>query len=220
MFRLSHLLFGAFALTLVACNDDVNNVVPANTAGIRFVNDTDTPIALSNTSLLDSSTARLGFGQASACFLVQLPTSSVPMVTVTNGVTGETSTFTPVLTGGANITVVAFGDSAGNIRFAALDNNFVPATNDAGLRFFNGASGAPLFMLRRGVALTPPTGFGTASSFVSVPTDSASITFSNGSSVVLDAGLMAFPLGQSSTVFLGFPASGTVPLRFFTLQGC
>jgi hypothetical protein len=31
---------------------------------------------------------------------------------------------------------------------------------------------------------------------------------------------MAFPLGQNSTVVIGPPAPETVPLRFFTVQGC
>lgn len=221
MFRLSTLMLGALALVGTACNDEVSNFVPASTAGVRFVNDTDTPISLTNTGLLDSAKTRLSFGEASVCLLVQLPTQSVPSLTVTNAVTGRTTTFTPSLTAGASVTVVAFGDSAGNVLFAGLNNNFAPATNDAGLRFFNGASGAALFMQRNGVALTPPVAFGSPSTFVSVPTDSASITFANGSSVVLDAGRMAFPLGQASTVFLGPPASGTsTPLRFFTVQGC
>jgi len=64
-------------------------------------------------------------------------------------------------------------------------------------------------------------GFGSASRFVNVPIDSASITFSNQTSFVLDAGRMAFPLGQNSTVVVGPAAPGaTVPLRFFTVQGC
>jgi hypothetical protein len=89
------------------------------------------------------------------------------------------------------------------------------------LRFFNGeATSGPLVMRRNGVALTPFVGFGSASRFVSVPTDSASITFSSQTSFVLDAGRMAFPLGQNSTVVLGPPAPETVPPRFFTVQGC
>jgi hypothetical protein len=31
---------------------------------------------------------------------------------------------------------------------------------------------------------------------------------------------MAFPLGQNPTVVIGPPAPETVPLRFFTVQGC
>jgi len=220
MFRPSHVVVCALALTATACNDTVGNFV-SSSATIRLVNDTDTPLALAVAGVVDSANTRLVFGEASACVFVNLPATTVPAVTVTNAVTGASITFTPTLTVGANLSVVAFGRAQGDVQFAALDNRFVPATNDAGLRFFNGApSVGPLFMMRAGIALTPNILFGAASSFVSVPTDSASITFSNGTSVVLDAGLMAFPLGQNSTVFVGPPASGTVPLRFFTAQGC
>ena len=36
----------------------------------------------------------------------------------------------------------------------------------------------------------------------------------------LDAGRLAFPVGQNSTVMVGPPAAGTDPLRFFTVQAC
>ena len=76
-------------------------------------------------------------------------------------------------------------------------------------------------MQRNGISLTPFVDFGTSSSFVSVPTDSASITFADQFSIVLDAGRIAFPLGQNSTVVVGPPApAATAPLRFFTVQGC
>jgi len=75
-------------------------------------------------------------------------------------------------------------------------------------------------MARNGAALTPLTPFGAASGFVSVPTDSGRITFSNQSSVVLDLGEQAFPQGENSMVVLGRPAPNTVPLRFFTVRGC
>ena len=220
MFRPPHVVVGALALMATACNDSNSNFVPAATATIRLVNDTDTPLSLIVRGIPDSANTRITFGQASNCVIVDLASTTVPAVTVTNAVTGASINFTPALTVGASLTVVAFGDTLG-VQFATLSNRFVPATNDAGLRFFNGApSAGSLFMQRAGIALTPFIGFGAASNFVSVPTDSASITFSNGSSVVLDAGLMAFPLGQNSTVLVGPPASGTIPLRFFTVQGC
>jgi hypothetical protein len=223
MFRLSHLVLGALALTVDGCNSSVTNFVftPSITsAGVRFVNDTDSPVVVSSTGVLGSTSTKLGFGQASACLLVSLPTSAPPTLSVTNAVTGATTTFSPELTTGANVTVVTFGDAAGNLHFATLDNTFAPAANSAGLRFFNGASTAALFMQRSGVAPTASIGHGAASNFVSVPTDSASITFSKGSSIVLDAGQMAFRMGQSSTVFLGPPAAETSALRFFIAQGC
>jgi hypothetical protein len=219
MFRPSHIVT-ALALLATACNDNVSNVV-SSSAAIRLVNDSNTPLSLTAAGILDSANTRIAFGAASRCLFVDVTNTTAPPITVTNTVTGASITMTPTLISGANVTVVAFGDTAGAVQLATLNNHFVPAPDDAGLRFFNGAPrvGA-LFMQRSGLALTPLTGFGAASSFVSVPTDSASITFANGTSVVLDAGLMAFPLGQNSTVFVGPPAQGTNPLRFFTAQGC
>jgi hypothetical protein len=120
------------------------------------------------------------------------------------------------------VIVVAFADRVGNLRFATLNDRFLPATNDAGLSFFNGVSSTgALLMLRNGISATPLVDFGTSSSFGSVPIDSASITFADQFSIVLDAGRIAFPLGQNSTVVVGPAAPGaTVPLRFFTVQGC
>ena len=219
MIRLSHCVVGALALIATACSDN-GNFAPFNSAAVRLVNDTDTPIVLVNASILDPSSVRLGFGQSSACLSVDL--SNTRGLAVTNAATGEPIAFTPKLTPGGNVIVVAFGGTVGDIRFAALDDHFLPATNDAGLRFFNGVSSSgPLLMQRNGFSLTPLVDFGTSSSFVSVPTDSASITFADQFSIVLDAGRIAFPLGQNSTVVVGPPApAATVPLRFFTVQGC
>jgi len=218
MFRSFHVVVGALVLTAAACSDSDNVVHTLNAATVRLVNDTDTPLSLINAGILDSASAGLVFGQASACVLVDLTNS--PTLTVTN-LAGATIAFTPTLSAGDNVTIVAFGIPGGTVQFATLNNRFVPATNSAGLRFFNGqATNGPLVMRRNGVALTPFVGFGSASRFVSVPIDSASITFSNQTSFVLDAGRMAFPLGQNSTVVLGPPAPETVPLRFFTVQGC
>jgi hypothetical protein len=220
MFRPSHVVVGALALIAGACTESDNIVHTLNSATVRLVNDTDTPLTLTVFNAVDSANARLVFGQSSACVFIDL--SNVPALTITNGATGASIAFTPILSSGDNVTVVAFGTTAvGNVEFAALNNRFVPAANDAGLRFFNGVpSTGPLLMRRNGLVLTPFVGFGSASGFVSVPIDSGSITFTDQSSFVLDAGLMAFPQGQNSTVVLGPPAPETVPLRFFTVQGC
>ena len=220
MFRPSHVVVGALVLIAAACTESDNVVHTLNSATVRLVNDTDTPLSLAVFNAVDSANARLVFGQSSACVFIDL--SSVPALTITNGATGAAIAFTPILSAGDNLTVVAFGATLGNVTVSRrLSNRFVPVANSAGLRFFNGvASTGPLLMQRNGVALTPFVGFGAASGFVSVPIDSASITFADRFSVVLDAGRMAFPLGQNSTVVLGPPAVGTDPLRFFTVQGC
>jgi hypothetical protein len=223
MFRPSHAVVGALALIAAACYSipSDSNSVPISTATVRLVNDTDVPLALNNAGIVDSLNARLVFGQASACVLVNLSNRTVPVLTITNGAAGARIFFTPPLSAGANLLVVGFIGFDGTVQFATLDNRVASADASARLRFFNGvASTGPLVMARSGAVLTPFIGLGTASGFVSVPTDSAAITFSNRSSVVLDAGPMAFPLGQSSTVLVGPSAPGTAPLRSFPVQGC
>jgi hypothetical protein len=203
-----------------ACSDSDNDVVHTlDAVTVRLVNDTDTPLTIFTGNITGPANATLGFGDATGCMLINL--SSVPALAVTNATTGATLFFTPTLIAGTNVTVVAFADAAGTVQFAQLPNRFVPIANTAGLRFFHGAATtAPLDMARNGAALTPLIPFGAASGFVSVPTDTGSITFSNESSVVLDAGELAFPQGQNSTVVLGRPAPNTAPLRFFTVRGC
>ena len=221
MFRPSRGVVGALVLLAAACSDNDNFVHTLNSATVRLVNDTDTPLSLTVLNVLDSANARLVFGQSSACVFLDLNNS--PVLTITNGATGATVPFTPILSAGDNVTIVAFGATPGTVQLASLNNRFVPAANTAGLRFFNGVSStSPLLMRRNGGALTPFVGFGGASGFVSVPIDSGRITFADQSSVVLDAGLMAFPLGQNSTVVLGppVPSPETHPIRFFTVQGC
>ena len=219
MFRPSHVAVGALVLMAAACGDGANVVHTLDVVTVRLVNDTDTPLSVLSGAIVPPANARLAFGDATGCLLIDL--SNVPALAVTNATTGATIVFTPTLVPGANLTVVAFADTSGNVQFAALRNSFVTIANTAGLRFFNGvATRGPLDMARNGAALTPLVSFGAASGFVSVPTDSGSITFSNQSSIVLDAGLLTFPQGQNSTVVLGAPAPNTVPPRFFTVRGC
>jgi hypothetical protein len=218
MFRPSLCVVGALAL-MAACSDNDNVVHVANVATVRLVNDTDTPLTFTFPGVRDSART-IVFGQASGCVLVDL-TNAPPQLVVTNGVTGASVFLSPAVVALQNLTVVAFGVRPDSVRFATLNNRFVPVANTAGLRFFNGvATTGPLLMQRNGAALTPFTGFGFASGFVSVPIDSGSITFASQSSVVLDAGRLAFPMGQNSTVFVGPAAALTNPLRFFTVQGC
>lgn len=221
MFRPSRVAVGALALMAAACSNSDNNVVvhTLDAVTVRFVNDTDTPLSIFTGNIVGPANATLAFGDATGCMLIDL--SNVPALAVTNATTGATILFTPTLLPGANLTVVAFADTVGNVQFAALPNRFVPIANTAELRFFQGvATTGPLAMARNGAALTPLIPFGAASGFVSVPSDFGSITFSNQSSVVLDAGELAFPQDQSSTVVLARPAPNTVPLRFFTVRGC
>jgi hypothetical protein len=220
MFRPSRVAIGAIALMAGACSNSDNDVVHTlDVVTVRFVNDTDTPLAIFTGNIVGPANATLAFGDQTGCMLIDL--SNVPALAVTNATTGATIFFSPTLIPGANLTVIAFADADGKVRFAALSNRFVPPANTAGLRFFQGvATTGPLEMARNGAVLTPLIPFGSASGFGSVPVGSGSITFSNQTSVVLDAGELAFPQGQNSTVVLGSPAPRTVPLRSFTVRGC
>jgi len=221
MFRPFHCVVGALSLMAAACYDHSNFNQVGSFATVRLVNATDTPVSLANAGVLDSGNARLVFGQSSSCVFVTLSHALIDGIAITNGGTGATIPLAASLKSGDNVIIVAFGDSVGNIQLTTLDNHFVPAANSAGLRFFNGTSStAPLLMHRNDLTLTSFVGLGSASSFVSVPIDAGTITFSDKLSVVLDAGVMAFPLGQNSTVVLGPPAPAAVPLRFFTVQAC
>src|SRR5262249_20640531 len=155
-----------------------NAVQVANTATVLLVNDTDTPISLSSASVPDSASATLNFGEATACVSIDL--SNAPrQLAVRNVETGASLTAAPTLSTGANLTVVAFDDTAGRVQLATLDSHFTPLETDAGVRFFNGVSSTgALFMERQGI-LTQFVGLGAASSFVSVSTDSAMVRFSN-----------------------------------------
>ncbi|HEV8447849.1 MAG TPA: hypothetical protein VGQ44_13550 [Gemmatimonadaceae bacterium] len=220
MVRPFHIVVGALSLMAAACSDHDNVVQVANTATVVLVNDTDTPIALTaDVSALDSASATLNFGQASACASVDL-SNAVPRLAVRNVLTGASLTVEPPLSAGSNLTIIAFDDRTGTLRLATLDNHFTPLETDAGFRFFNGVpSIGAIFAERRGT-LTSFVGLGEASPFVSVSTDSASILFSNRSAIVLDASVVAFPHGRNSTLVVGPPAVGITPLRFFIVQAC
>ena len=112
MFRLSHSVVGALALIATACSDN-GNFAPFNSAAVRLVNDTDTPIVFTNAAIGDPTTARLEFGQSSRCLSVDV--SNIGALSVTNAATGESIAFTPTLTAGGNVIVVAFAGRAGNI---------------------------------------------------------------------------------------------------------
>ena len=217
MFRPCHVVVGALALMAAACSDN-NNLAPVTIATVRLVNDTDTPLSFANAVVVDSADAKIAFGHASTCASVDL-SNPARELTITNGTTRQ-SIAAPSLSAGANLLIVAFVEATGNVQLAALSNRFTPSSTGAGLRFFNGISSIrPLFMDHEG-DLTGFVEFGAASPFVSVRTDSISISFATATSVVLDPGFLAFSHGKNSTVVLGPPAPGTSTLRFSVVQGC
>jgi hypothetical protein len=217
-------LVAAVSLGAAACNDNTTNFVHVvAVATVRFVNATDVPITVANGGLVDTFNISLGFGRQSGCFLVDLSSGTTVPLTFTNATTGTVITgFDIALAVGSNVTIVAFADTTGVVQFAALTNRFSPAAGNAGLRFFNAAQPAgALIMQGNGIALTPFIGFGAPSAFANVLGGLTAVTFTNGTSTVLDAGTMTFTAGQNSTIVVGPAAGGaTTPLRFFTTTGC
>ncbi|MGH7618032.1 MAG: hypothetical protein ACREPM_12450 [Gemmatimonadaceae bacterium] len=222
MFRSPRTLIALLSVAaLAACNDsDVNAVHTTNFAVVRLVNATDTPITVVGNSVVDTVNTGIPFGSQSSCLIVDLTTVSPVVFTVAG--TGEVIAFTSTLALGANVTVVAYAGADGRPILTTLSNVFTPAPGQAGLRLFNAAAGSgTLFASANGTPIiTTGTSFGAASAFVSVSSAPMDITIANGTSIVLDAGLQAFPAGQNSTMVVGPPATGTVPLRFFTSTGC
>jgi hypothetical protein len=222
MFRPSHLLVGVLALGAAGCNDDTsgNFVHTFDFVVVRFVNATDTPITVTNTgSDVTVITKNLVFGGQAPCLAVDVTDPST--LTFTNASTGQLLPVTLTLPVGGNFTIIAFADTTNVVRFAALNNSFTPAPNDAGLRFFNGASRAgALVMNGNGVPLTPGIGFGAASNFASVVAAPTTITFTSVATTVLNAGTLTLLAGATSTIVVGPPAAGVAPLRSFTVAGC
>jgi hypothetical protein len=225
MFQKSHVLVGVLSLATVACNDSTNGnfVHIVAVATVRFVNATDAPITVSNGGVIDSLNIRLGFAHQSSCLLVDLSGgTTVPLLTFTDAVSGAVLTgFNVPIPVGGNVTIVAFADTNGVVSFAGMSNRFTPPAGKGALRFFNAvqATGS-LMMLGDGVSLTPFIAFGAASNFASVRVGSTAVTFTNGTSTVLDAGLQTLGDGQTTTLVVGPPAAGTTPLRFFPVHSC
>lgn len=224
MLRPSHLFAVLLPIAaLTACNDETSNFVfahGANVAVVRFVNATDIPITVTGNGVIDTTDANIAFGRQTACLIVDLSTPTP--LTFTNGRTTVVIPGfpTPPLTGGS-FTIVAFSALNGPVQFATLNNAFAPNSGDAGLRFFNAASTAgTLVMNGNGAPITPGVNFGFSSAFVNVAPPTLAISFTNGTTTVLDVGTLPFTAPQTSTIVIGNPATGSTALRFFTTPSC
>jgi hypothetical protein len=218
MFRQSYLFVAVPLVFAAACGDKVNgsDIVAVGTpATVRFINATDLPITVANNGLVATGSTGLVFGGSTAC----LPVSSNALV-LTNA-SGTNLAFTPALTAGGDFTVVAFTDANGNTQFATLPNSFSPASGQAGVRIFNAATGQPtLTFASNGTTLGTAVPFGTASDFITVPSGTDDITFSNSGAMILDAGSMNLSPGTATTIVIGPAATGSTTLRAFSVGGC
>lgn len=222
MFRQSCLLAAIPLAFAAACGDkDTGVILGGSTASVRFINATDIPITVANGGLVGSGNNNLAFGASSSCLTVD-PTNAAAL-TFAGGGGATVPVFAPTLAPGGSVTVVAFTAQNRTTDFASLNNTFSPASGSAGLRVFNASAGTPsLTVLANGTPLGngAAVSIGTASDFFNVPAGVVDITFANGTTTVLDAGSMTFTAGQSSTVVVGPPRTGSTTLRSFTSTGC
>jgi len=195
-------------------------------ATIKFTNATNTALdVLQGTNVLTGG-SNLAFGASSACSSVNAAT---PLLTVRQtGTTLPLPGFTPVLQVGNSYTLVAYPNGTA-VQFATLQNNFVPAAGQSGLRVFN-ATGAPtgldVFVTTAGGPLGTPTIVnalgGVPSTFVSVPAGSSQIriTTTGLTVVLLDLGAQTLTAGQSATLVIAPPAVGSTTIRAFLVPAC
>jgi hypothetical protein len=218
MFRQSYLFVAVPLAFAAACGDkgngsDISGV--GTPATVRFINATNLSITATNNGLVATGSSGLVFGGSTAC----LPVTSNALV-LTNA-SGTTLTFTPNLTAGGNFTVIAYTDANGNTQFTTLPNTFTPASGLAGVRIFNAVSGQPtLTFASNGTTLGAAVPFGTASDFITVPSGTDDITFSNSGAMILDAGSMSLSPGTATTIIIGPAASGSTALRAFSVGSC
>ena len=210
---------------LGACGDDTDNAIitiPGNTTTVRFINATGNPITVTQNGTVVTGNSAIAFGNGSSCLAVD---PANPNLVFTNTTTGATITgFTPHLTAGGNVTVVAFTDANGNTQFATLDNTFAPVNGQAGLRVFNAANGSGnVVVLSNGVVLNngATTTFSNGGTFFSIPAGTQALTFNTGTGTTtigsLGANLVA---GSNNTIVLAPAAPGTTALRVFLSTGC
>jgi len=229
----------AASATLAACSSD--NVLGLGIAGggtntdslsnarIRFVNATSTSYDVATGGNVTTGNGPLGFGGASACISTNAatPNVAVRMAGTTNAVPG----FTTAYQSGVSYTVVAYTGANGATQFATIADTYTPASGQTAFRVFNAGSASSSYDVyvtdpSASLALTPPTfsavTAGSNSGFIDVSTTTSQqvrVTAAGSKTVLLDLGNVAFVAGQSVTLVLAPPLTGTIP-RSFLVATC
>lgn len=196
-------------------------------ANVRFANATGSALSLFQSGTALSGASNLAFGASSSCSSVNATTPALTVLAA--GSTTPLTGFSPTLVAGGNYTIVAYPGAGTAVQFATLSNTYTPTTGQAGLRVINttaGATGLDVYVTASGAALTTATvsnvAAGASSAFVSVPAGSSQVrVVTNGTTtVVLDAGALAFTAGQNATLVIAPPAAGSTTPRAFLVAGC
>jgi hypothetical protein len=195
-------------------------------ASVRLVN------ASVNVSALDlaiggtvaTSDDSVAFGSATGCRAVS-PGSLVAVRLA--GSASDLPGFTSGLTSGQRATVVAAGPTD-SLRFVTLyDDTNLPAAGRARLRVLNASRNddvdVRLVAPGSSSATTIVAGLDVddVSSFVDLPAGTALLdVLTSGGAVLLDDATVTLGTGESRTVVLGEPVSGSATLQFFHFAAC
>lgn len=230
MFQRSRAIAALLPLLILAgaCDDDDDDLtgVGNSTATVRFINATNTNIDVSNGGTVGTGNGSLGFGVSSSCMTVN--TSGTGLAFNQAGTTTAIPGFNTTFTSGGNYTVIAYpGAGTTGTQFLTVSNSgFTPNTGQAGLRVVNAATGTgSLVALGNGTALGTAAGvsFGTGGSFMNVNAGTQAITFNTGTgtaTVPSNAGNLTFTAGQTYTLVIAPPVTGSTTLRTFLVTGC
>jgi hypothetical protein len=198
-------------------------------ARIRFVNATSTSYDVATGGNVTTGNGALGFGGASTCISTNAatPNVAVRVAGTTNAVPG----FSTAYQIGVSYTVIAYTGANGTTQFATIADTYTPTSGQTAFRAFNAGSASSsydVYVTAPGAALTltPPTfstlTAGSNSGFIDVSTTSPQqvrVTVAGAKVVVLDLGNVAFVAGQSVTLVLAPPLTGTTP-RSFLVAAC
>jgi hypothetical protein len=201
-----------------------------NNAHVRFVNATETSLDVATAGVVGAGNGGIGYGSSSSCISTNPTTAnlSVRLAGTSTVVPG----FATVYQSGVNYTVIAYAGTGGATQFATITDTFTPIAGQSGLRVFN--AGAPgtsydVYVTAPGASLTTETPTfsavlaGTNSSFINVSTSTAQqvrITAAGTKTVLLDVGNVALVVGQSVTMVIAPPVSGSSAPRSFLVAIC
>ena len=216
-------------LALAACDGvEMNNPTPGSTgsATVRFVNVTGTSLDIAENGTVASGNGAIAYGGSTSCFTVDnsSPQLSVRSAGTTTSLPGLSTNFV----NGGTYTVLAYPGAGGATQFAVLPSAYSPATGRAGLRIFNAGTGTyDIYTAASGGAFVVPSATsittGTASNFFDVtPGTNSQIRLSTAGSTAsaLTLNNLTWTAGQTQTLVIAPPATGSTTLRTFLVSGC
>ncbi|HEU4994596.1 MAG TPA: DUF4397 domain-containing protein [Gemmatimonadaceae bacterium] len=222
--------FALAALTslvaLAACDDD-NIVGVGNIATVRVVNATNVSLDVATNGAVGTGSANLTFGQATSCLVVS---ATNPDITIRNA--GSATVITGLNTNflaGGKFVIIATAGAGGALQFTTVQDNFLPASGQAGLAALNAFStttNVDLYVTAPNAALVTPSAanltFAVASSYFNVSSGVQQLRFTNAGAqtIVLNAGNTVFNTATNSIVVLGPPAAAQTVPRAFIVPGC